>query len=320
MSVIRNAVPLSLFVISAIANLAVAGTRSNPEVQDPSNDTVDGFTGQPVSGAAIRNLDLVSAWFEANTSTYEIHARVADLTSPGKFREGSTVHLWRVVFDAQGFTFKAEMYRDILGGSVGALDVQGIQESGAPRSDRGTASVEFDAVLDEVVLTVPRQWTVTFDGQSRTFAFVDGTTLTNPFGESFEGRGSLAGSCNFPCVPIDATNRGFPFTFGEDGGGGGNGDRGTDISAKAIDDHTCDFTAWHFVINQLQDASLAPSTINVTWRNGQTEVVPLGRVTGGVGHYETQSNLLSSVTRATTQIYSAWDGQFNLSSGPCLPP
>lgn len=90
------------------------------------------------------------------------------------------------------------------------------------------------------------------------------------------------------------------------------------ISAKALTDHECDATEWHFVINQLDDPSDAPATIHVEWANGNDEDVPLDTVTpGGVAHYVTTANLDSTVTSATADIVDSWDGQFNLSHGPC---
>jgi hypothetical protein len=92
------------------------------------------------------------------------------------------------------------------------------------------------------------------------------------------------------------------------------------ISAKALQDHECDSTEWHFVINQINDESNAPGSIHVTCANGQEADVPGDKFTGGVAHYTTTLNLDSTVTSATATIYDAWDGQFNLSHGPCGPP
>lgn len=94
------------------------------------------------------------------------------------------------------------------------------------------------------------------------------------------------------------------------------------INAQALNEHGCDDSEWHFVITSVESEELAPATIEVTWANGSTETVPLERVTGGVAHYATTSNLDSTVTSATADIYTAWDGQFNLSHGPCedAPP
>ena len=89
--------------------------------------------------------------------------------------------------------------------------------------------------------------------------------------------------------------------------------------AKALTDHECDATEWHFVITQIDSAANAPATITVTWANGASEVVPLYKFTGGVAHYVTTSNLDSTVVSATADIYSGWSGQFNLSHGPCGP-
>jgi hypothetical protein len=92
------------------------------------------------------------------------------------------------------------------------------------------------------------------------------------------------------------------------------------ITAKALTDHECNSTEWHFVITQINSAANAPATITVTWANGATEQVPLSKFTGGVAHYVTTSNLDSTVVSATADIYSGWAGQFNLSHGPCGAP
>ena len=56
------------------------------------------------------------------------------------------------------------------------------------------------------------------------------------------------------------------------------------------------------------------------WLNGAVENVPLDKVTGVAAHYRTTSNLDSPVVRITAEIYAEWDGQFNLSHGPCFSP
>jgi hypothetical protein len=99
----------------------------------------------------------------------------------------------------------------------------------------------------------------------------------------------------------------------------GGHEQGT-ITAKALTDHECDATEWHFVINQIDSEAKAPQSITVKWANGSTEVVPLSKFTGGVAHYATTSNLDSTVVSATATIYSWWKGQFNLSHGPCGAP
>jgi hypothetical protein len=91
------------------------------------------------------------------------------------------------------------------------------------------------------------------------------------------------------------------------------------ITAKALTDHECNSTEWHFVINQIDDEANAPDSITVVWANGNSEVVPRDKFTGGVAHYLTTSNLDSTVVSATAQIYTGWSGQFNLSHGPCGP-
>ena len=92
------------------------------------------------------------------------------------------------------------------------------------------------------------------------------------------------------------------------------------IYAQALTDHDCNSDEWHFLINQINSQANAPASITVTWANGDIEVVPLSKFTGGVAHYTTTSNLDSTVVSATAVIYSGWPGQFNLSHGPCASP
>ena len=91
------------------------------------------------------------------------------------------------------------------------------------------------------------------------------------------------------------------------------------IEAKALTDHGCNTSEWHFVITQIDEESNAPGSIDVTWANGNSASVPLDKFTGGVAHYSTTANLDSTVTSATAMIYSSWSGEFNLSHGPCKP-
>jgi len=90
--------------------------------------------------------------------------------------------------------------------------------------------------------------------------------------------------------------------------------------AKALNDHGCDSTKWHFIINQI-DGAFAPPTIWVSWQGGSTDVpVNLTKIVpGGVAHYDYIGNLGKPVVKAWTNIYNGWSGQFNLSSGPCFP-
>src|SRR3954454_2566821 len=89
------------------------------------------------------------------------------------------------------------------------------------------------------------------------------------------------------------------------------------IHAKALNDHGCDDSEWHFVITQVHDEASAPQSIDVTWANGNSESVDLSNFTGHTAHYSTTSNLDSQVTSASADIYGSWRGQFNLSHGPC---
>ena len=89
------------------------------------------------------------------------------------------------------------------------------------------------------------------------------------------------------------------------------------IFAKALTDHECNSTEWHFVINQVDSEANAPASITVTFSGGDVLEVPLDKFTGGVAHYATTQNLDEAVTSASTTIYDGWSGQFNLSHGPC---
>lgn len=93
-----------------------------------------------------------------------------------------------------------------------------------------------------------------------------------------------------------------------------------EISAKALDDHSCVAGEWHFVITQVDSESQAPLTIRVTWANViGYEDIPLDKYTGKTAHYATTLHLDQPVTSATAMIYDEWEGQFNLSHGPCDP-
>ncbi len=91
------------------------------------------------------------------------------------------------------------------------------------------------------------------------------------------------------------------------------------IEAKALDDHDCDETEWHFVINQIESEALAPASIHVVWANSDEQDISQSAFTGKVAHYNSTANLNSTVVGAYTYIYVDWDGQFNLSHGPCPP-
>lgn len=98
------------------------------------------------------------------------------------------------------------------------------------------------------------------------------------------------------------------------------------ISAQALDDHDCNATEWHFIINQIGDG-LAPETITVTWSNGETADLTLfevdddgeGPQSESAAHYYSNANLDQTVTSAIADIYPTWSGRFVVSHGPCGP-
>ena len=92
---------------------------------------------------------------------------------------------------------------------------------------------------------------------------------------------------------------------------------GQTIYAKALTNHECDSEEWHFVINQIDDESLAPAYIQVSLSDGIEYTVLLTKFTGKVAHYTTTDALDFVVLEAKAHIYSEWSGQFNLSHGSC---
>ena len=94
------------------------------------------------------------------------------------------------------------------------------------------------------------------------------------------------------------------------------GKRTISVRPSTLTDHECDAGEWHFIINRL-DEGQAPTEISVSF-GGAAQSIPLDKATpGGVAHYSTEDNLDKSVTAATAAIDGAWDGNFNLSHGPC---
>ena len=91
------------------------------------------------------------------------------------------------------------------------------------------------------------------------------------------------------------------------------------IYAKALNTQECG-AEWHWVITDINDIA-APASIKVSWGDGTSEDVPLWKVTGNVAHYSQFSHpATDSVTSATANISSNWDGQFNLSHRLCEDP
>ena len=79
---------------------------------------------------------------------------------------------------------------------------------------------------------------------------------------------------------------------------------------------------WHFVINQINGESNAPPSIEAQFQNAGTVTINLEKFTGGVAHYGVAhythyTNGPDTLITAEATIYSAWDGQFNLSHIGC---
>jgi hypothetical protein len=80
-------------------------------------------------------------------------------------------------------------------------------------------------------------------------------------------------------------------------------------------------TGWHFIINQIRPITDAPDSIHVMFSDGSSEDVDFSKTSGPVAHYNvTATGTQTLVTGATADIYTAWSGQFNLSSVDCRPP
>ena len=77
---------------------------------------------------------------------------------------------------------------------------------------------------------------------------------------------------------------------------------------------------WHLIINQIANQSPAPASIEVTFSDGHTHIVSLGKLTpGGVAHYTIFTHLTDTLVTATADIYDGWRGRFNVSHTPCVP-
>ena len=85
----------------------------------------------------------------------------------------------------------------------------------------------------------------------------------------------------------------------------------------------CVATEWHWVINGLASATLAPTTITVHFAGGDV-VVPFDKFTGGTAHYTWTGNLLDQLVAPYAETYLLPGGtfynRFDLSHGPCNTP
>jgi len=77
---------------------------------------------------------------------------------------------------------------------------------------------------------------------------------------------------------------------------------------------------WHLVINQIENESLAPNSVNVLFNDGHTHTESLTKFTGKVAHYTIFYHLTNTLITATTDIYDDWSGQFVVSHTPCITP
>ncbi len=97
----------------------------------------------------------------------------------------------------------------------------------------------------------------------------------------------------------------------------------TIVHAKSISGHDCNPDEFGWVITQADEIT-PPPFITVTYDDNSVEVINLTKVTGGVAHYVTTNNLNHKAASGEASLsdsdYAAWtaaNGQFNLSHGPC---
>jgi len=115
----------------------------------------------------------------------------------------------------------------------------------------------------------------------------------------------------------------FSAVYAEEGGFSADSfDGPITVYSNGLNDYSCDVSEWHFVITGVEfgiDLSiLAPASIHVVWDNGVDQDIPLsGPITSNVAHYRTNNNLDALVVSAKAEIDPLWQGQFNLSHGPC---
>ena len=184
--------------------------------------------------------------------------------------------------------------------------------SGSTSVTAGTPTVDESCAKDAAIVTIPSTEHVAYTLNGQAVA---------------AGEHQVAGdSTGHYTVVVNATAKaGFTLTGATHWdlsgtlscGTAGEGDT-TTVSAKALTDHGCDNSEWHFVITGLDSDAQAPDHITVTWDGGATAEVALGVVTGHTAHYRTTAHLDLAVTSATAAIDSGWGGQFNLSHGPCM--
>jgi hypothetical protein len=83
----------------------------------------------------------------------------------------------------------------------------------------------------------------------------------------------------------------------------------------------CNPDEWHFLLTNIDDGEEAPAFITITFLNAGEVQIPLTSVTpGGLAHYFWTANLDDTVVGGEAVVYDGWDGNFNLSHGPCNEP
>ena len=75
---------------------------------------------------------------------------------------------------------------------------------------------------------------------------------------------------------------------------------------------------WHFVITSVVDAASCPAELSAVGEGSEGLVewqIPFEKYTGGTCHYSSGENLDVELLEVSGEIYSQWEGQFNLSCG-----
>jgi len=88
----------------------------------------------------------------------------------------------------------------------------------------------------------------------------------------------------------------------------------TIVNPECEEDHP---NEWHFLINKIDEGKTKPASIVVEWSDSIPSILYLEDSNSVNAHYRTTENSDSTVTNATAMIYDGWNGQFNLSHGPC---
>lgn len=196
---------LLAFVVLAVAGVAAAGSRGNPEVIDARADGVDSTTGDPVTAP---DADILAAWFEETSSSLRVHVRVADLTPPA----GARYTNWHVWWTYGGETYRVFGDRSASGSTAELHTVHTVSSADESAAD-DVVRIAFDDVRDEVVWTFPKSFDFrpsAANPAGRRATFDDGDTLGQPYAWASTGTSAVVAAA----TRVDDTAPGRDFTLG----------------------------------------------------------------------------------------------------------